>query len=70
MSDINKDALAYGEAWLNWKTKPRLGNAPPPNPADFHLSAEQGQCVIDQCIMAIEQCAVEKVTKAAQRPTA
>lgn len=62
------DALAYGEAWLNWKTRPRLGAQPPPNPADYHLSPEQGQMVIDQCTRVIEQAAVEKSTKAASQP--
>jgi hypothetical protein len=69
MSDVTQKALTFAGAYLKWKTKPRLANEQPPNPADYDLSPEQGQYVIDTCHRAVEESAVEKATKAARAPT-
>lgn len=66
-SPLTKKALAYADKWLAWKTRPRLGNALPPNPADDGLTPEEGQIVIENCIRAMEEAAVERATKACQR---
>lgn len=67
-SPLIKKAIAYADKWLAWKTKPRLGNTPPPNPADFDLTPEQGQIVIENCIRVMEQAAVERAQGITHRP--
>jgi hypothetical protein len=69
MSTVKEKALAFADAYLKWKTKPRLAKEQPPNPADYGLSPEEGQHVIETCHRAVEEVAVEKATQAARAPT-
>lgn len=62
---LNAKAHAYADAYLKWKTRPRLNGETAPNPADYDLTPEQGQHVIDTCHRAVEQVAVETATRAA-----
>lgn len=60
---LKQNVLAFADVYLKWKTRPRPTVALPPNPADYDLTPEQGQDVIDTCHSALEQVAVERAMK-------